>query len=128
MRIFGVIFLAIFIIGCAPKTPQFQTTFEILIKSKQFKYNDKCFISKFDDHLKLQIYNAGVVLVELEVYDEKICKNYICVSSKAFNAENFGENYKNDFLKNILSEALNSDVNFEDKENKIKIEITKDGI
>ena len=120
--------MAIFIIGCAPKTPQFQTTFEILIKSKKFKYNDKCFISKFDDHLKLQIYNAGVVLVELEVYDEKICKNYMCVSSEAFNAENFGEHYKNDFLKNILSEALNSDVNFEDKENKIKIEITKDRI
>ncbi len=128
MRIVAGLFLAIFILGCAPKPAQFQTTFEILIKTKQLKYNDKCFISKFDDNLKLQIYNAGIVLVELEIYDDKICKNYMCMSSKEFNEQNFGENYKDDFLKNILEDALKSDVNFEDKENKIKIEITKDEI
>lgn len=128
MRIVAGLFLAFFILGCAPKPAQFQTTFEIFIKTKQLKYNDKCFISKFDDNLKLQIYNAGIVLVELEIYDDKICKNYMCMSSKEFNEQNFGENYKDDFLKNILEDALKSDVNFEDKENKIKIEITKEEI
>ena len=128
MRIVAGLFLAFFILGCAPKPAQFQTTFEIFIKTKQLKYNDKCFISKFDDNLKLQIYNAGIVLVELEIYDDKICINYMCMSSKEFNEQNFGENYKDDFLKNILEDALKSDVNFEDKENKIKIEITKDEI
>lgn len=128
MRIFAGLFLAIFILGCTPKPAQFQTTFDILIKTKQLKYNDKCFVSKFDDHLKLQIYNSGVVLIELDVYNEKICKNYMCISSKEFNEQNFGKNYKDDFLKNILEDALKSDVNFEDKENKIKIEITKEEI
>lgn len=123
--IFG--FLLVFLVcGCASKKPIVSYSFDVAIKTKNIKFSDKGFVTKFPDHIRLEIYNAGVSLFDIDVYENKICNSFACQSISAFNDANFPDGYEEKFLKNFLDSLDESGGSFEDLENKIKIIITKE--
>lgn len=90
------------------------------------KFYDKGFISKFSDYTEVQILSAGVSVLKLKIYEDKICKDtFQCQSSSSFNKEYLNKNYSDDFLKKLFDNDK-KDITHRDKENKILIKIKKD--
>lgn len=112
--------------ACAQKDPQLSKSATILIKTPKMKFYDKGFVSIFPFYTQLQIYSAGSLVLDLKVYEERICKSaFKCLSSKAFNEEFLHSSYKKDFFKNLI-EQKEKKIVFRDKENHILIKIIKD--
>lgn len=90
------------------------------------KFQDKGFIYKYKDFVKVQIFNAGLAVLDMKIYEDKICKStFECQDLDSFNKENLGKNYKTSFLKDLFEENKKESL-FEDKENKILIKIRRD--
>lgn len=90
------------------------------------KFYDKGFISKFSDYTEVQILSAGVSILKLKIYEDKVCKDtFQCQSSSSFNKEYLSKNYSDDFLKKLFDNNK-KDITHRDKENKILIKIKKD--
>ena len=98
------------------------------------KFYDKGFITKYDDNIHLQIFNAGQMVLNLKIYKDEVCQGtFECISSKEFNSKYFHTSYKDDFLYNLLSNVENGDfknniprnnkIYFKDKKNKILIKV-----
>ena len=113
-----------FFIGCSYKDKMIQSKSALIIfKTKQMRFADYGFITKYSDHINLKILEAGVVVLNLDVYKNKICKenSYLrCQDAKKFNAQNLLVDYKADFLYNLLNKDR---IFFKDKKNKILIKI-----
>jgi hypothetical protein len=85
------------------------------------KFYDKGFISKYPNYINLQIYNAGSVALNLDIYKDRICQsNLECVDAKDFNKQYLSKEYSGDFLYNLFSK---SKIYFKDKKNKILIKV-----
>jgi hypothetical protein len=98
----------------------------ILIKTPTLKYYDKGFITKYTNYTKVEIFNAGVAILTLKIYENKICKDtFECQSLKSFNAEYFSSNYKDDFIKELFEKNEKNTI-FRDKTNSILIKIKRD--
>lgn len=122
----GLIFTVLFLTSCSQKQIINSTSATILIKTPTMKFYDKGFISKFEDYIQVQIYSAGKTVLDLKVYDEKVCKStFECESSKEFNKKYLHSSYKEDFLKTIFDDKKKETV-FRDKEHNILIKIKKD--
>lgn len=90
------------------------------------KFYDKGFINYFEDHVYLQILSVGTVVLDLKVYEDEVCKDYLrCIDSKDFNAQYINENYEKDFLYKLLTKN-EKEIVFRDKPNGILIKILKD--
>lgn len=119
---FLLVVVMIFFGGCSLKSPSKIENYDVAFKTKNLKFNDKGFVSKFDDYFQLQIYNAGFVAIELKIYKDKVCKGlFACQDSKQFNLEQFGSGYKDDFLFDLLSKMDDTGINFKDNGTIIKI-------
>ena len=120
--LFFIVFLNFF--GCSYKNKVISSKSALIVfKTKQFRFADYGFITKYDNHINLKIFEAGVVVLNLDIYKDKICQNesYLkCQSAKEFNAKNLSTDYKDDFLYNLLNKDR---VYFKDKKNKILIKI-----
>ena len=120
-------FLTLFLLftGCAIKEPVRSEAATILIKTPKMRFYDKGFIQRYQDHIEIQIYNAGTSILTLNIYDDRICKdNFKCLSPKEFNKEFFDESYDDDFLKELF-EQKKERVVFKDREKNILIKIIK---
>ncbi len=85
------------------------------------KFYDQGFITKYDDHIVLQIFNAGQIILNLKVYKDEVCKGTLqCMSSKEFNEIYFSKSYSDDFLYNLLSK---NKIYYKDKKNNILIKV-----
>ena len=85
------------------------------------KYYDKGFIFYYDNSVKLQLLNVGNVILDLEIYSNKICKStFKCVSSKDFNNEYLHSTYDDDFLYKLFKSGK---INYKDKKNNILIKV-----
>jgi len=117
-------FLLTTFIGCSYKNKVISSRSALIVfKTKQFRFADYGFITKYNNHINLKIFEAGVVVLNLDIYKDKICQNesYLkCQSAKEFNANNLSTNFKDDFLYNLLNQDR---VYFKDKKNKILIKI-----
>lgn len=123
LRLILVLFL---FIACASKAPQVSKSATILIKTPKMKFYDKGFISVFPFYTHLQIFSAGSLVLDLKVYEDRICKStFECLSPKAFNTEFLHSSYEKDFFKKLL-EQKEKKIVFRDKNNHILIKITKD--
>jgi len=121
MRYILSIFIAIFITSCAINQPTVTKSAVILIKTPTMKYYDSGFISKYSDHIKLQIYNAGNTVLELTIYKDRVCKDrFACQTSKEFNKQYLHKSYKDTFLYELFSKPK---IDFKDKQNHIKIKV-----
>ena len=124
MRIKKYFLLIIFIsfFGCSYKNKLISSKSVLIVfKTKQFRFADYGFITKYNDHINLKILEAGVVVLNLDIFKDKVCQNesYIrCQSAKEFNANNLSANYKDNFLYNLLNKDR---VYFKDRKNKILI-------
>lgn len=90
------------------------------------KFYDRGFISKYDDHINVQIFSAGTSILTLDIFDDRICKDSLqCQSSSSFNKEFLHKSYKKNFLKELFSQNKKQTI-FRDKQNHILIKILKD--
>ena len=90
------------------------------------EFYDKGFITYYDDHIVVEILNAGNSVLKLIIYDDKICRDtFMCLSSNEFNTKYINKDYKKDFLKQLFSKK-DKVVKFKDKKNHIIIKISRD--
>jgi hypothetical protein len=112
--------------SCASKQVVNSASATILIKTPAMKFYDKGFISKFDNYTQIQIYSAGKTVLNLKIYEDKVCSStFECETLKQFNKKYLNSSYKDNFLKSIF-DSNKKDIVFRDKENKILIKIRKD--
>jgi hypothetical protein len=90
------------------------------------KFYDKGFISKYENYTQVQIYSAGKTVLDLKLYNNKVCKStFECEDSTNFNKKYLHSSYKEDFLKSIFDEDKKESI-FRDTKNKILIKIKRD--
>ena len=98
----------------------------ILIKTPNMKFNDKGFIFKFKDYTQVQIFSAGVAVLDMKIYEDKICRTtFKCQNLETFNKENLSSTYPDNFLKELF-ERNQKEVIHRDKTNDILIKIIRD--
>ncbi len=90
------------------------------------KFYDKGFINKYDKYTQVQIFSAGTIVLDMKIYENKICKStFKCQDLKTFNKENLNESYDEPFLKNLFDKNQ-KEVIHKDIENNILIKIRRD--
>ena len=90
------------------------------------KFYDKGFINYYEDYVYLQILSAGTVVLDLKVYKDEVCKDFLqCMDSSEFNKQYINSTYEKEFLFNLLTQNQ-KEIIFRDKENGILIKILKD--
>lgn len=110
-----------FFTACATKQPIRTSSHTILFKTPQMKFYDKGFITKYDNHIHLQIFQVGNLVLDLKIYEDTICQSTLkCISSKEFNKKYLHNSYKDDFLYNLFSKEK---IYFKDKINNILIKV-----
>jgi hypothetical protein len=122
-----VIFSLILFTGCfSSNQPQLTSSATILLKTPQMKFYDKGFIFKYKEYTQVQIFNAGTAILDMKIYDDKICRStFKCQDLKTFNKENLSSTYADNFLKELF-ERNEKEVSFKDKENGVFIKIIRD--
>ena len=118
--IFIISIVSILITGCL-NTPVVSKSAIIIFKTPSLKFYDRGFITTYDDHIHLQVYNAGQVGLNLLIYKDRICQTtFKCQDSKEFNKQYLSGNYSSDFLYTLF---LKQKIYFKDKKNKILIKV-----
>ncbi|WP_428024320.1 hypothetical protein [Arcobacter sp.] len=127
MKIFISLLIVIFFFSsCAQKQVINSSSATILIKTPTMKFYDKGFIYKYDSYTQVQIYSAGKTVLDLKIYEDKVCQSmFECEDLKQFNKKYLHSSYKEDFLKSIFDNN-NKETVFRDKEHNILIKIKKD--
>jgi hypothetical protein len=124
MRFFIFIFLSLFIVSCSQKQPILATSATIIFKTPNMKFYDKGFITHYDDYTHLQVLNLGNVVLDLEIYKNKICKGILqCLGGKDFNNQYLSSKYDDNFMFELFKKK---NIYFKDKQNNILIKIKKD--
>jgi len=125
-QIFKYILVLFILSGCALKQPNLSLSATILLKTPSMKFYDKGFITQYDNYTQVQIFSAGTLVLNLEIYEDKICTGtFKCQSLKEFNAQNLDSSYENNFIKKLFDKPSEKIV-FRDRKNGILIKITKD--
>lgn len=124
---FFTYFLVIFLMsGCALKQPKISQSATILLKTPTMKFYDKGFISKYHDYIQVQIFSAGNLVLNLDIYEDRICKStFECQSLKEFNQQNLDASYEESFIKKLF-ENRDKKVVFRDEKRGILIKIIRD--
>ena len=117
-----ILFSLLFLLsGCALKQKPISASRTIVFKTPSIKFYDSGFITEYRDHIKLEIYNAGNIVLYLDIYKDKICQSaFKCIQAKEFNLKYLHNSYKDDFLYNLF---LQNNIYHKDKENKILIKV-----
>jgi hypothetical protein len=121
MKNIAIILLSIFISGCALKEPIKSQSATILLKTSNMKFYDKGFITKYDDRIHLQIFSVGQLVLNLEVYKDRVCRStFECLNASEFNKKFLSDSYRESFLYDLLSKEK---VDFKDRDKRIKIKV-----
>lgn len=122
----SLLFVIVFFSSCATKEVINSSSATILIKTPTMKFYDKGFISKYENYTQVQIYSAGKTVLDLKLYENKVCKStFECEDSITFNKKYLHTSYKKNFLKSIFDEDKKESI-FRDTKNKILIKIKRD--
>ncbi len=90
------------------------------------KFYDKGFILKYKNYTQVQIFSTGIIVLNLKIYKNKICKDtFKCQDLKSFNKQYLHKSYSSNFIKKLFEQDKNYIVH-RDKKNKILIKINKD--
>lgn len=121
MKFFLYFFIIFIFIGCAEKQPIVSKGATIVFKTPFMKYYDKGFITKYDDHINLQMFNTGKLVLDMDIYKNKVCKSTLeCLSSKEFNKQYLHDSYEGQFLYELFSKEK---IYHKDKLNGILIKV-----
>jgi len=116
--------LVVFLSSCTYKNVKLTTSATIIFKTKQMKFYDKGFITKYNNYTNVQIYNSGSLALNLNIYKNSVCKStFKCMSSKQFNKEFLSSSYSDDFLYDLFNKK---NIYFKDKQNNIFIKVKYD--
>lgn len=78
------------------------------------------------DYTQVQIFSAGVAILDMKIYEDKICRStFKCQDLKTFNRENLSSTYPDNFLKELF-ERNEREIIHRDIENGILIKIKGD--
>ena len=126
IRLTLLLFSMLFFIGCASKQPILSQSATILIKTPTMKYYDKGFITQYPYYTQVQIYGAGQTVLDLQIYDDRICQStFECQSLESFNATYLHPSYEKGFLK-ALFKSKDKEVIHRNRDRGILIKIRKD--
>ena len=115
---------ALLIQGCATKQAKDSQSATIIFKTPVMKFYDKGFVTRYDEYIHLQIFNIGMVVLDLKIYEDEVCKSsFECLNNKEFNLKYLAKDYDDKFLYNLF---LKDNIRFKDKTNNIFIKVTKD--
>ncbi len=90
------------------------------------KFYDKGFIYNYDKYTQVQIFSAGTSILDLKIYDDKICTSmFKCQDLEEFNAQNLHKSYKKSFIKDLFTKNKQNIIH-RDKKHHILIKIKKD--
>ncbi len=90
------------------------------------KFYDKGFISRYENYTQVQIFSAGSVILNLEIYEDRICSStFECQDLKEFNKQNLDDSYEDGFIKKLF-DSNDKKIVFKDREKGILIKIIKD--
>jgi NADPH-dependent 7-cyano-7-deazaguanine reductase QueF-like protein len=100
-----IVFSLFIFTGCfSTNEPQISSSSAtILIKTLQMKFYDKGFVYKFKDYTQVQIFSAGTAILDMKIYDDKICRTtFKCQDLESFNKENLAS-------RGVYSQVLEKD-------------------
>ena len=123
-----IVFSIFIFTGCfSTNEPQISSnSATILIKTPQMKFYDKGFIYKFKEYTQVQIFSAGTAVLDMKIYDDKVCRTtFKCQDLATFNKENLSSTYPDNFLKELF-ERNGKEITHRDKDNEILIKIKRD--
>ncbi len=124
LKIFILSFLITIFTGCSHKQPISAKSANVVVKTPNLKFYDKGFVEKYEDKVRLTILNFGIVIDDMTIYKDRVCKNLIlCIDTAEFNSKYLDKSYEKDFFYNLFNDE---DINFKDKENGILIKIIYD--
>lgn len=110
--------------GCSYKQPLSSRTATIAFKTPNLKFYDKGFINRYEDSVELIILNLGVVVTDMTIYEDKVCKNVmLCYDGDTFNDKFLDKSYGKDFLYKLFTR---DDIYFKDLKNGILIKVLYD--
>lgn len=125
LKVYQVLLCSIFFTGCFNQQPIKSESAIILIKTPNMKFYDTGFISKFDNYTNVQILTAGKAILDLKIYEDRVCKSiFECESLKEFNNKYLHSSYKENFLKELFDKN-DRNIVFRDLENSILIKVRK---
>jgi hypothetical protein len=123
IKLISIIIFTILLIGCSYKQPLYTSSAIIIFKTPQIKFYDKGFITKYTNHIHLQIFQVGNLVLDLKIYKNTICQSTLkCMSSKEFNKKYLHKSYEDDFLYRTFSKE---NISYKDTINKILIKVKK---
>jgi len=120
-KLFSILLLPLIFISCSSKQPIHSISSTILLKTPTMKFYDKGFITKYHDHIHLQIFEVGHLALDLKIYKDEVCEGVLqCISLSEFNKKYLHSTYKDNFLYNLFSK---NKIYHKDKKNKILIKV-----
>ena len=103
MKYIKIAFFVFLFVGCSYKQPQLKQSATIIFKTPMMKFYDKGFVTHYDKYIHLQVLNLGKVVLDLEIYKDKICEGvFQCIGSKEFNIKYLSDKYEDDFMYNLF--------------------------
>ena len=120
MRYF--IFLSIFFFSaCAIRQPIVSRSATVVFKTPAMKFYDKGFITRYDDHIHLEVFSVGQLVLDLNIYEDKVCKSSLeCMDAESFNTRYLHKSYKKSFLYELFNKE---NIYYKDNKNNILIKI-----
>lgn len=118
---FTIFIVSLFFMGCSSKQPIKTQSSTIIFKTPSMKFYDKGFIKKYDDHIHLEIFSVGQLVLDLKIYEDEVCRSTLeCMDAKQFNGTYLSPLYKDDFLYKLFSKDK---ISFRDKPNGVLIKV-----
>lgn len=119
-----IVFILFSLSGCSYKQPKTSQSATIIFKTPSLKFNDKGFIERYQDNVRLTVLNLGIVVTDMRIYKDKVCKNFaLCFDGATFNDKFLDKSYEKDFMYNLFTQE---NINFKDKEHGILIKVIYD--
>ena len=119
-------------LGCekAPSPLQDSTTKAIFFSTKDFRFYDLGFVKSFANHTSLEIFNAGVALLKMDCYKDKICLNASCYAKDSITRRFFGSDAFRDldFIALLNGKEIFNGENKSDFEKGFSQTITRDSL
>jgi len=123
MKYIVFIFVIILFTACSTKQAKISNSAVIIFKTPSMKFYDKGFVKIYDEYINLQIYNSGVVALNLDIYEDKVCTGtFKCMDATVFNESYLSSSYAPEFLYKLFSQKK---VYFKDHANNIFIKVKK---
>lgn len=115
---FSLLSVCFLVYGCAktPIMPKDTESKVIFFSTKDFRFYDTGFVKSYANRTSLEIFNAGVALLKMDCFTNKVCINAQCYAKESVVRKFFG----NDAFRDIDFVALLNGLEIFNGENKVE--------